>query len=344
MLKMKYYFRFLILAGAIFGMFFGVGAGLSNLLHSAAVVQEENPEEQPTIKDGHRTNILVLGVDARPGEKRARSDTMMLVSIDPELNKVAVVSIPRDTRVAIKGGSQEKICAANIMGGPELAVSTVEKLMDLEIDNYVQMDFKGFKKIVDTLGGVTINVPQRMYKPSEDIDLRPGVQKLNGRQALGFVRYRGYVMGDIQRTAQQQEFIRALTDEILKPQTIIKLPKMARQIIQNINTDLTTVDMVKMASWAPGFSSNSVIAQTLPGYFYDKRDEYGNLMVSYWVADSKHITGLLEKMFAGQTVAVVTDSPPEAKSLTVRTSKQVSPTAEPESASERSTLPSPGHE
>jgi LCP family protein required for cell wall assembly len=232
---------------------------------------------------------------------------MMLVSIDPELKKIALVSVPRDTRVIIKD-NQDKINAANYYGGPELAVQCVEQLMDINIDNYVEMDFKGFQKIVDLMGGVTYNVPQRMYKPSEDIDLYAGVQKLNGEQALGLVRFRGYVMGDIQRTAQQQDFLKAMAKEMMQPKSIIKLPKIAAELNKYIDTDLTVADMVQLASWAPKFKTDDIIAQTLPGSFYDVRDSYGNSLISYWLADTDKVEGLLDTMLTGQTVAVNNDA------------------------------------
>ena len=305
-MRAKYFFRFLIVAGAMFGLFFGVGAGVANLIHEPQTTAAEEKEEP--VQEGHRTNILVLGVDARSGDDRSRSDTMMLVSIDPQLNKAAFISIPRDTRVDIPGSYYDKINAANYEGGPRLAVSTVEDLMDINIDNYVEMDFKGFKSIVDILGGVTVNVPKRMYKPSEDIDLRPGEQHLNGKQALALVRYRGYVMGDIDRTAQQQEFIKAVVNEMLKPQTLTKLPKLAKEGLKYVDTDLTFKDMIKLASYAPGFSSESVITQTLPGSFYDRRDEYGNIVQSYWEVDQTAMDNLLDNLFSGGKLAVIKDS------------------------------------
>lgn len=306
--KMRNYLKFMLAAGLAFGLFFGIGSGITSFLkasnHTDIITDEEEIVEK---QEGNRTNILVLGVDARPGEDQSRSDTMMLVSIDPKINKVAVISIPRDTKAKIKG-STNKIAAANYFGGPELAVTAVEELLDTKIDNYITVDFNGFKEIINTLGGVTVTVPQRMYKPSEDIDLNPGTQKLNGRQALALVRYREYTTGDIQRTAQQQEFVKALATEVLKPATITKLPKLIKQTNQYVETDLGISAMLRIASWAPGFTGDSVVTQTLPGYFYDEVDSYGNLVQSYWIADSKQMKNLIENLFAGKSIAVVTGS------------------------------------
>jgi len=307
MSKIRLLFKLALVFSMVFMLSFGLGASLHNLL----LAEDDNPgsEQEPAIVDGERTNILLLGTDARPGESQTRTDTIILASIDPELNKVALVSIPRDTRISIKGSSVDKINSANAVGGPQLVAKKVEEIIGEEIDYYVEIDFDGFKKIIDTIGGVDINVDQRMYKPTEDIDLKPGQQRLNGRQALAFVRFRDYALGDIERTEHQQMFLKALGDELLHAKNIVKLPSLVKVVKENIDTNLRTADMLKMASWAPGFNRESIIAQTLPGYFLDKRDENGNMIQSYWVADQDKTEDLLEKMLTGQTVAVVSESP-----------------------------------
>ena len=342
--KIKSFFKFMIVAGLIFGISFGVGASLQSLL-LAQFKDKSSTKDAPVIADGERTNILLLGVDARPGETKSRADTMIVASIDPKLNKVALVSIPRDTQIEIDGNPAAKINSANVVGGPELAVENVSELLGENIDYYVEMDFKGFAKIVDTLGGVNINVDQRMYKPSEGIDLKAGQQLLSGKQALGFVRYRGYVMGDIDRTTHQQAFLKALGKEILKPKNIVKLPSLAREVNRNIDTNLRLSDMLKMATWAPGFNGNSIIAQTLPGYFLDKRDAYGNLTQSYWVADKEKTEGLIEKMLAGKTVAVLSEAPSGgSKQVDTWSSNGSESVAKNDDTDwQRSRLPSAGH-
>jgi len=345
MSKIKVFFKFMMVAGLVFGISFGIGASLQNFLLGSK--DKSAAEEAQQIQDGERTNILLLGVDARPGESKSRADTMILASIDPKRNKVALISIPRDTRIDIEGSSSDKINSANVVGGPELAAEKVAELLGENVDYYVEMDFKGFAAIVDAVGGVNINVDQRMYKPSEGIDLKAGQQLLDGEQALGFVRYRGYVMGDIERTAHQQAFLKALGKEILKPKNIVKLPSLVRAANRNINTNLGLTDMLKMASWAPGFNSSSITAQTLPGYFLDKRDAYGNLIQSYWIADQEKTDGLIEKMLAGQTVAVFSEAPSGGSTQTEgewSSSGSGSIAKNDEENWERSRLPSAGHE
>lgn len=346
MSKIKVFFKFMMVAGLVFGISFGIGASLQSLL-LGHFNDPQVADEDRQIEEGERTNILLLGVDARPGETKSRADTMILASIDPQLNSVALVSIPRDTRIDIEGSSVDKINGANVVGGPDLAAEKVSELLGENVDYYVEMDFKGFAAIVDAIGGVNINVDQRMYKPSEGIDLKKGQQLLDGEQALGFVRYRDYVMGDIERTQHQQAFLKALGKEILKPKNLVKLPSLVRAANRNIETNLKLTDMLKMASWAPGFNSSSITAQTLPGYFLDKRDAYGNLIQSYWIADQEKTDGLLEKLLAGKTVAVFSTAPSGGSTQTEggwSTSGSESIAQNDEENWERSRLPSAGHE
>jgi len=260
-------------------------------------------DEIPEMED-KRLNILILGIDAREGWNTARSDVMMLASIDPQLGKVAVISIPRDTKTDIKGRGIDKICTANFVGGSEQASAAVEDLLDIEIDSYVEIDFKGFTSIIDNLGGVTVNVPQLMCLPEEDIDISAGEQTLNGKQALGFVRFRGYPQGDIARTEQQQKFIKVLADEILKVKNILKIPSLIEQSRDYVDTDMDFSDILKIAKWGMNLDENAIITQTLPGYYYDKRDEKGQLLQSFWVSTADG-DELLEQLFAGEEIPVI---------------------------------------
>ena len=325
---MKSFIKKSFLLAIVFGLFFGVGCGVAGLFSaSVPTVATSDPEPAaPAVDDKKRTNILLLGVDARKGEKISRSDTIILASVDPKLNRAALVSIPRDTKISgSAAGGMDKINAANVAGGPEYAVEKVEELMNEQIDYYVEIDFEGFKNIIDALGGVTIDVDQRMYKPSEDINLKPGLQTLDGYGALAFVRYRDYPMGDIERTEHQQAFLKALGQEVLKPATVVKLPTLIREVKANVKTNLGLKDMLKMASWAPGFTNESIVAQTLPGSFYDQRNAQGVLTASYWVADKNKTPTLLDTMLNGQTVAVV-----QGSSTTVTKSPNPSSVKKPE--------------
>jgi cell envelope-related function transcriptional attenuator common domain len=351
---MKLYIKTALLVAVIFGIFFGIGAGLVHVFSPGDKTAGDDTATTTTIQDKARTNILLLGVDARTGDStdNSRTDTIILTSVDPDQNRVAVVSIPRDTKVSgSASGGFDKINAANVVGGPDLAVQKVEEIMDEKINYYIEIDFEGFKDIIDTLGGVTINVDQRMYKPSEGIDLQPGVQKLNGSDALAYVRFRGYLNGDIDRTAHQQEFIKALGKELLQPSTIVKLPTLIKEAMADVKTNMGLTDILKLASWAPGFSSDSIVAQTLPGSFYDQRNDQGVLTASYWIADKTEASTLLDTMLGGQTVAVIvpgsvqqTATSGSSSATTDKTGTTTQTQTDTDKLKqERSNLPSAGH-
>jgi LCP family protein required for cell wall assembly len=312
-MKGKTFIKIILVLGMVFGIFFGLGAGLQATVLNRLVAQPKATVASSQIATGERTNILFLGLDARPGETNSRSDTMIMASIDPQLKKIALISIPRDTRVSLLG-KEDKINAANYYSGPQLAMTEVSDLIGEPVDYYVKMDFNGFTKIIDTLGGVDINVDKRMYKPSEKIDLYPGHQHLNGYNALAYVRFRGYVLGDIERTNHQQTFIKALAAKVLQPLTIVKLPLLIKETNQYVDTNLQLGDMLKMVTWAPGFSKNPIVSQTLPGSFYNETSSNGTLLCSYWEVDQTQASGILDKLFAGQTVATMVATPDASQS------------------------------
>ena len=306
----KSYLRFIMVTVLIFAVCFGAGAGMASLFDWGAPTisaQETPPAAEP--EPDKRVSILVLGSDERKGETFSRSDTIILVTIDPNLKKAAVISIPRDTRVTLPSGEVNKITAAYAYGGPEVSVKEMQTLMGITVDYYVELNFEGFAKVVDTLGGVSINVPQRMYKPSEGINLYPGLQRLDGKQALAFVRFRDYELGDIDRAAKQQQFLTALAAELLQPSTITKLPALINETRPYVDTNMGLGSMLKLSRCAPGFTAESVISQTLPGYFYNQLGADNQLLNSFWVADKTSVNGLVDKMLEGQTVAVIQEGP-----------------------------------
>lgn len=247
----------------------------------------------------NRLNVLLLGIDARPGEKDARTDSMMLVSIDRDTKKIAVVSIPRDTMVEIDGHGTNKINTANLFGGADLARKTVENLLGVEIPYYVKTNFNGFKDIVDVLGGVDINVEKRMYYPAENINLKPGQQRLNGYDALGYVRFRYDALGDIGRTERQQKFLRTLAKEMLRPSTIIKAPMLVPKLMAAVDTNLGVGDAILVAKAVSSMDSNNIATATLPGVFYNYKG------ISYWKVDQTKAQQVLQDLFTGVRVATI---------------------------------------
>lgn len=198
-----------------------------------------------------KMNILVLGVDAREDDV-GRSDTAFVVTIDTKAKTVTMLSIPRDTRVKIDGHGWDKINHAYAFGGSKLSKSSAESLLGISIDYTVVMNFQGFVRMIDALGGVTIAVDKRMYysDPYDDdgglyIDLHPGVQKLNGKLAIEYVRYRDEE-GDIGRVNRQQKFLKAVLQEFAKPQLITKLPELIKEFAAAVKTDMPIKEMITL--------------------------------------------------------------------------------------------------
>mgnify|MGYP000995260604 CR=1 FL=1 len=228
-------------------------------------VRDETIQDEP---DKDITNIMVLGVDQR-GSETARADTIIIISMNNDTDEVAMISIPRDSRVEIPGRGLDKINHAMAYGGINLMRATVEKLLGVPVHHYVYTNFAGFQSIVDTLGGVTIDVEKRISVSGEGalpaVTLQPGEQKLNGVQALAYVRYRSDSEADFGRMRRQQQFIKALADETLQAKSILKLPKLMEQIATFVRTDMTITQALNFAQRATSLNMEEINSLTLEG-------------------------------------------------------------------------------
>lgn len=214
-----------------------------------------------------KKNIVVLGVDERPSEEdTGRSDTLFVVMLDSDNNNVSLLSVPRDTRVKIPGYGWDKINHAFAFGGHKLTQQTTEELLGIRINNYVMIDFKGFKGLVDAIGGVDIEVEKPMSYYDEwdgfTIDLAPGMQHMDGDKAIQYVRYRDEE-GDIGRIRRQQKFLKAVYSKVTSVEIIPKLPALVEQANKMVDTDLSIGDMMDLAQALHGMMENRA-ACTLP--------------------------------------------------------------------------------
>lgn len=196
-------------------------------------------------------NILFLGSDQRPGEP-ARADTLLLMRVDGQDKTISQLSIPRDTLADIPGYGEGKINSAYAYGGPALQIQAIEDLTGIPINHYVELDFSGFPDIVDGLGGVQIDVPKTIDSQYPEglewtqVHFDQGPQEMDGERALIYVRVR-YSDDDFQRMGRQQQFMEALQKKMTSPTNIIKMPVIAPRIIDNITTDLSTNELMKLA-------------------------------------------------------------------------------------------------
>ena len=179
--------------------------------------------ELDKVEPGNPQTILVLGSDRRYGDAKAgipaRSDTILVVRLDPNKKATAVMSIPRDLKVEIPGHGTDKINTAYALGGPKLTVKTVKLLLGIPISHVVNVNFGGFQRAVNRLGCVYVDIDRRYFNDRggpggyATIDLKPGYQKLCGSDSLDFVRYR-HTDDDFVRAARQQEFLRQAKDQV----------------------------------------------------------------------------------------------------------------------------------
>jgi LCP family protein required for cell wall assembly len=194
----------------------------------------ENAIGTPTGMD-----ILLLGSDKHPDNagEESRSDTVMLVHADPGQDYLSILSLPRDLRVEIPGYGIRKLNAAYALGGAKLTVATVEQLTNVDITEYVEVDFRAFGDITDSLGGVYADVDRRYYNDDpqwELIKLSPGYQLLNGGQALDYVRFRHDLNYDFGRMDRQQRFLTALREQAMGWNLPLKLPGLVRALFGNL--------------------------------------------------------------------------------------------------------------
>ncbi|MBY0122492.1 LCP family protein [Bacillus sp. S/N-304-OC-R1] len=188
-------------------------------------------------------SVLLLGVDQRPGD-RGRSDSIIVLTVNPEQSSVKMLSIPRDTRTEIIGyGTVDKINHAFAFGGAEMAIATAENFLDIPIDYYVQINMEGFIKLIDSVGGITVYNDLDFYEDGKHFS--KGELTLNGEDALLFSRMRyNDPRGDFGRQLRQRQIIQAFLKEGASLSSIVKYKEIFNVLGENIKTNLTFDDMV----------------------------------------------------------------------------------------------------
>lgn len=225
------------------------------------------------------------------------SDTMLMMRFDPREERVAVMSIPRDTRTTVDGQTT-KINEANRDGGPALSAQSVSELMGgVTVDRYIRLNVQGVEKLIDAIGGVKVNVPTDMKYTDHSqhlyIDLEAGEQRLNGEQAMQFLRYRYDSNGDIGRVQRQQMLMRSLVEQALNPATIARLPKILSVIQSHVDTNLSVEELVALVGYAAQSNRSNVQMLMLPGDF----SSYEDYDLSYWIPNYTEIDTLSEEYF-----------------------------------------------
>jgi len=287
----KFYFILTLIVSIVL---FISGAGVIYYANAHMIHQEEivyNPEDdsitgifRPLVQNKEPFNVLLIGGD----RVNMNADTIMLANFNPETMKINIMSIPRDTKVTIKN-TERKINYAFPSGGIELSVKTVSELLDVNIKYYVFVDTEAFRNIIDLLGGVDYYVPANLDydDPTQNlhIHLKKGQQTLNGNQAEQFVRFRKpnkwtnelrkyYDGSDLKRNEAQQSFMKELMRQKLNIQYLPKLTSVINTVFDNVETNFTLNEVIKMTSFISKFKIDNVNFIPMPGTTYDASPWY----------------------------------------------------------------------
>ncbi|MDR1068323.1 MAG: LCP family protein [Clostridiales Family XIII bacterium] len=224
--------------------------------------------------DSKRVNVLLLG-----NTNEGLSDTIMVASFEPDSQRLDIISLPRDTYYERAGYSASFLKLNSVFheGPHAMAEAVHEILQGIPINYYAVIDYEGIKNIVDSMGGVPMDIKQSMHYTSKDgglqINFEPGEQVLDGQKSVEFLRFRRYPMGDIGRVEAQQQFLKNAANKALDA----NIPKVAKTIVDNVDSDITLRAMLYVSSNVSGMSQDNIRSFVLPGNFANVNG------LSYWV-------------------------------------------------------------
>lgn len=290
------------------------GVSVANILYGSNLSDKITRHlDKPT---GEKVNILMMGLD----EDKTRADTIMIVSVNPEANSVRLLSVPRDTQVTVSGKIIKINSVMAYQRREELMIEKLREITGMPIHYYAEIDFEGFKRVVDLLGGVDYNVPYNMNydDPTQNlhIHLRAGMQHLDGQAAHDFVRFRHnnggsapgeYALGDQGRISAQQNFLKELVRQKLQPQYITKAPELIREIYQYVTTNFTVADALKYIGMLETINADTLQTFILPG-----EAKYDHSLW-YYIYDAEKTRELVHTEF-GYLNGVSVTLPPKASS------------------------------
>ncbi|EPY2273847.1 LCP family protein [Clostridium sporogenes] len=295
-------FSFIILLG-ILGYFYLLGFTNNSKLGEGKINTKKAEAGEPV-------NILVMGVDiGDPGSKEAsdpkRTDTMLVVNYNPKTKNINMVSVPRDTRVTMNG-KKMKINSAHAINGVNGSIAAVENLLGIEINNYAKIDYEGFRKVIDAIGGVKMDITRNMNYDDPSQNLHIHFQKgttvhLDGKKAEEFFRWRknnngtGFADGDLGRIENQHKFISKVVEKVKSPSIIPKIPNILSTIPDYIETDMSPEEIIKYGYAVTKGDKSSINMITLQG----EAKYIGN--VSYFIYDREKNRDIVYTLKTGGT-------------------------------------------
>ena len=314
---LKFFLTILLLIVLFVGGFIGYstyknGWGWTGLIKTAVGSQVESPDELEELR------VLILGVSKDISVDL--TDTIMIASYNPSTQKATLLSIPRDTFVGaskLRADSYDKINAIYQKEGPEGTLKKVNKLTGLDIKNYVVISNSALIELVDEIGGVEFDVPMDMYYTSKRqglyINLKKGVQKLNGEQAEGLVRFRKsnkngvyktysseYGNDDFGRMRTQREFIKAVAKQTLKAKNITKIGELIDIVKRNVKTNIKDWKQIKeYIPYAVNFNTDNIQSENIPG---DSTRIPAGTGLWFFLADENKTEELVEELFKNEKI------------------------------------------
>lgn len=289
--------RFLITVFLAFIVYFASNAYL-NRLQDKKNIQDYGNEAAVSNK-GKKVDdeilVLLVGVDASQNKENpepTRTDTIMLCKINSKTGKVDLLSIPRDSRVKVRD-EFTKVNHAHAYGGIELTLKTLRDFLGLDIDYYAEVNFEAVENIVDSMGGVNYKVPDGVTINADGVNIKPGMNKMNGKEVLTYLRARSiYENADLGRVNAQQQFLKAMVNEMVKKSKSISMTSLVESYFKDVKTNLPMATMLDIASKISNFSSDKFSTYTVPGTpsMIDG--------VSYYIPDFEKTWDIVDKVFS----------------------------------------------
>lgn len=260
--------KVIIFASIFIAIILGITAfyinNILNKIHNNTKIKIEdkanNNEQNVVKKENNLINIVIFGIDARNLKSPSRSDSIIILSINTETKKIKLISLMRDMFVEIPGKNKNRINTAYAFGGPELAIKTINHNFDLSISKYITINFYGFEKVIDNIGGVEIDVKkdeikyinsymketQNLFGGEYKEITKEGLQLLNGRQALAYSRIRYVGNADYERTERQRRVLTQIFNKV-KSQGTTKKISLINSILPYIETNLSKNEIINLA-------------------------------------------------------------------------------------------------
>ncbi|WP_156922772.1 LCP family protein [Desulfitobacterium metallireducens] len=268
--------------------------------------EEKGKSESPVPKEKGRVNILLLGIDNK-GDEPGRADSIILVSANSDTHQISAISIPRDTRVSLPEVGLTKITHANVVGelkggideGTLETVKAVSNLLEVDINYYLKINFKGFEKVVDAIGGIDVSLPSSVNDRRSNLHLSAGEHHLSGEEALVLVQAR-YDLPDGDFGRQQNQFyvVQSLANQMLAPSNIPELPKLITTIRQDLlDTNMSIYEMVTLGVEFKGIDKEAMKYYQLPGKGISALDPLVGAVVYYYEPNKDGVKKVIQEAF-----------------------------------------------